>query len=43
MHNSIISMILLVDLLYGPSANAASVELQSNMSDRYVVVPGDTL
>jgi hypothetical protein len=43
MHNSIISMILLVGLLYGPSANAASVELQSNMPDRYVVVPGDTL
>lgn len=43
MHNSIISMILLVGLLYGPSANAASVELQSNMPDRYIVVPGDTL
>ena len=43
MRNSIISMILLVGLLYGPSANAASVELQSNMPDRYVVVPGDTL
>jgi hypothetical protein len=36
-------MILLVGLLYGPSASAASVELQSNMPDRYVVVPGDTL
>jgi hypothetical protein len=36
-------MILLVGLLYGPSANAASVELQSNMPDRYIVVPGDTL
>lgn len=43
MPNSIISMILLVGLLYGPSANAASVELQSNMPDRYIVVPGDTL
>lgn len=43
MRNSIISMILLVGLLYGPSASAASVELQSNMPDRYVVVPGDTL
>ena len=40
MHNSIISVILLVGLLYGPSANAASVEFQSNMPDRYVVVPG---
>jgi len=36
-------MILLVGLLYGPSANAASVELQNNMPDRYIVVPGDTL
>ncbi len=43
MPNSIISMILLVGLLYGPSANAASVELQNNMPDRYIVVPGDTL
>jgi len=43
MPNSIISMILLVGLLYGPFANAASVELQSNMPDRYIVVPGDTL
>jgi len=43
MHNFIISVILFVGLLYGPSVNAASVEFQSNMPDRYVVVPGDTL
>ncbi len=43
MHNSIISVILFVGLLYGPSVNAASVEFQSNLPDRYVVVPGDTL
>ncbi|MEE8617892.1 MAG: LysM peptidoglycan-binding domain-containing protein [Nitrosomonadaceae bacterium] len=43
MHNSIISVILFVGLLYGPSVNAASIEFQSNMPDRYVVVPGDTL
>ena len=46
MHNSIISVILFVGLLYGPIANAANatnVELHSNVPDRYVVVPGDTL
>jgi hypothetical protein len=43
MHNSIISVILFVGLLYGPMANAADVELHSNVPDRYVVVPGDTL
>ena len=43
MHNFIISVFLLVGLLCGPSANAAGVEFQSNMPDRYVVVPGDTL
>ena len=43
MHNSIISVILFVGLLYGPMANAADVELQNNVPDRYVVVPGDTL
>ena len=42
MHNSIISVILFVGLLYGSIANAA-VELQDNVPDRYVVVPGDTL
>jgi hypothetical protein len=43
MHNSIISVILFVGLLYGPIANATNVELHSNVPDRYVVVPGDTL
>ncbi len=43
MHNFIISVFLLVGLLCGPSVNAAGVEFQSNMPDRYVVVPGDTL
>jgi hypothetical protein len=43
MHNFIISVILFVGLLYGPMANAANVELQDNVPDRYVVVKGDTL
>ena len=43
MHNSIISLILFVGLLYGPIANATNIELNSNVPDRYVVVPGDTL
>ena len=43
MHNSIISVILFVGLLYGPIANATDVALHSNVPDRYVVVPGDTL
>jgi len=46
MHNSIISAILFVGLLYGPianSANATNVELHTDVPDRYVVVPGDTL
>lgn len=43
MHNSIISLILFVGLLYGSIANATEVELHSNVPDRYVVVPGDTL
>lgn len=46
MHNSIISVILFVGLLYGPianAANAADIELHSNVPDRYVVAPGDTL
>lgn len=30
-------------LFYGPMSNAANVELQDNVPDRYVVVPGDTL
>lgn len=36
-------MILFVGLLYGPITNATQVELQSNVPDRYVVAPGDTL
>lgn len=36
-------MILLMGFLCGPSANAANIELHSNIPDRYVVVPGDTL
>lgn len=43
MHNSIISVILFVGLLYSSIANAANVELHSNVPDRYVVVSGDTL
>ena len=43
MHNSIISVIFFVGLLYGSIANATDVELHSNVPDRYVVVPGDTL
>lgn len=43
MRKSIISVILFVSLFFSLSAKAADIELQNNIPDRYVVVPGDTL
>jgi len=43
MRKSIISVILFVSLFFSLSARAADIELQNNIPDRYVVVPGDTL
>lgn len=43
MRKSIISMILFVGLFFSLSARAADIELQNNIPNRYVVVPGDTL
>lgn len=43
MRKSIISVILFVSLFFSLSAKAADIELQNNLPDRYVVVPGDTL
>lgn len=43
MRNSIISVILFVSPCFSLSAKIADIELQNNISDRYVVAPGDTL
>lgn len=43
MRKSIISMILFAGLFFSLSARAADIEIQNNIPDRYVVVPGDTL
>ena len=43
MRKSIISVILFVGLFFSLSAKAADIELQNNIPDRYIVVPGDTL
>lgn len=43
MRKSIISVILFVSLFFSLSAKAADIELQNNIPNRYVVVPGDTL